>query len=50
MSSKTLKSKRTGKQITFVWGGSFTRFGVGFQVDKWSATLDLGFVWVAVEF
>ena len=50
MSSKTFKSKRTGRQITLVWGGGFTRFGLGFNIDTMSIALDLGFAWVAVEY
>jgi len=50
MTTKTFKSKRTGKQITVVWGGGFTRFGLGFTVDRWLATVDLGFVWIGIEY
>ena len=50
MTYKTFKSKRTGKQMTVVWGGGFKRFGLGFSVDEWMVVLDFGFVWIAVEY
>lgn len=37
------------KRFTIVAGYSFTRFGFGFCIGRWSADLDLGFFWLGVE-
>lgn len=37
------------KRFTIVTGYSFTRFGFGFCISRWSVDLDLGFVWLGVE-
>lgn len=45
MSSKHKQFKR----FTFVCGASKYSFAVGFGIDAWSAHLNLGFVWMAIE-
>lgn len=43
------------KEIPFckkwiAFGGGWKRFGLGFSVDRYHVDIDLGFVWIAVEF
>ena len=38
-----------GKKFFLIAGVSFYRFGVGFSFDKYTISIDLGFVWLAVE-
>lgn len=32
------------------FGHSWRGFGIGFRIDKYSLSLDLGFIWFGVEF
>jgi len=36
-------------RFSAIVGANFKAFSVGFSVDKYSAAIDLGFVWIAVE-
>ena len=38
-----------GKKFYLIAGASFSRFGIGFSADKYTISIDLGFVWLAVE-
>jgi hypothetical protein len=31
-------------------GWSWRGFGLGFRISKWSFDLDLGFLWIGIEF
>lgn len=31
-------------------GYSFKGFGLGFRISKWSFDMDLGFLWIGIEF
>jgi len=44
---------RTEFKVRNSWvyiGASWTRFGLGISISKYSLDIDLGFVWVGVEF
>ena len=43
--SSSLKVGKVSLYVGFRWYG----FGIGFHIDRWSANIDLGFLWLGVE-
>ena len=41
---------RLFKSAWFHFGYSFSRFAVGFSIDRWSFSLDLGPIWISIEY
>jgi hypothetical protein len=40
-------------RVSKLWlhfGYSFARFAIGFSVDRWSASIDLGPFWISIEY
>ena len=40
-------------RVSKLWlhfGYSFSRFAVGFSIDRWSANIDLGPFWFSIEY
>lgn len=46
--SNAWEFKLFGKWCNFGW--SFRSIGFGFRVDKYQLTIDLGFIWLGMEF
>jgi hypothetical protein len=43
-----VKEIRNSK-FTILFGCRFTAFGIGFHIDKWTMSIDLGPFWIGIE-
>lgn len=43
-----VKGKYVGR-FGVLFGANLRAFSVGFSIDRYSASIDFGFVWIAVE-